>query len=65
MWQEITENQSDEDVVNLGGEFTSPDGYTFPSLRFEICILRQKHEQITGKPVIPNSIENAVLHMGF
>ena len=32
LWQEITENQSDEDVVNLGGEFTSPDGYTFSEL---------------------------------
>lgn len=37
----------------------------FPSLRSEICILRQKHEQITGKLVIPNSIKDAVLHMGF
>ncbi len=37
----------------------------FLSLRFEICILRQKNEQITGKPVIPNSIEDAVLHMEF
>ena len=32
LWQEITENQGGEDVVNLGGEFTSPDGYTFSEL---------------------------------
>lgn len=37
----------------------------FPSLRFEICTLKQKHEQITGKLVIQNSIKDAVLRMGF
>lgn len=37
----------------------------FPSLRSEICTLKQKHEQIAGKPVIPNSIKDAVLHRGF
>lgn len=32
LWQETTENQSDMDVVDLGGEFTSESGFTFSEL---------------------------------
>ena len=32
LWQETTENQSDVDVVDLGGEFTSESGFTFSEL---------------------------------
>ena len=32
LWQETTENQSKEEVVDLGGEFTSESGFTFSEL---------------------------------
>lgn len=36
LWQETTENQSKEDCVNIGKEFTNEAGYTFSELRINV-----------------------------
>lgn len=35
LWQEMTENQSEEDHVSLGGELRSKDGFTFSELTID------------------------------